>query len=176
MIRLLLFLSFLSPLQAAQSPAPEKSAYFAFVDREFIFTVEMVKPGVPLFNFVSMVEQENAIPAKNIRLSLENRKIPAKFFTIETGDRDPIAVSSMTMHPRSSFGFQLNGDFGEAKELFGVSVQLGNEEFKLAPLESFDFEALAVKINRINLGSPDFSDDWRILKMESLGTRARARK
>jgi hypothetical protein len=164
-----------APKTASIQPL-EKSAYFAFVDRDYIFTLEVEKPGVPIFNFVSMTDQENAIPAKNIQLSLENHKVPVKFFTIDTGDRDPMAVSSMTIHRRSSFGFKLNGDFDNAKELYGAAVRVGNENFTLVPLTSFDFEALAAKVNHINLGSPDFSDDWRVLKLESMGTRSRARK
>jgi hypothetical protein len=159
----------------ASSQPLEKSAYFAFVDHDYIFTIEIVKPGVPLLNFVSMTDQENSVPAKNIRLSLENRKVAVRFFTIDTGDQ-PMAVSSMSVHRRSSFGFRLNGDFGDAKELLGVTIQMGTEDFKLVPLRSFDFETLAIKINRINLGSPDFSEDWRVLHMESMGARSPARK
>ncbi len=170
---------FLLFLLLTQAPAPnqplEKSSYFAFVDHEYIFTIEMAKPGVPLLNFVSMTDQENTIPAKNIRLSLENRKVATKSFTIETGDQ-PMAVFSTMVHPRSSFGFRLNGDFGDARELFGATIQMGGEDFKLIPLRSFDFETLAIKVNRINLGSPDFGDDWRILRLESMGTRSPARK
>jgi hypothetical protein len=171
---LLLLFSLLVQAPASNQP-PEKSSYFAFVDHEYIFTIELVKPGVPLLNFVSMTDQENNIPAKNIRLSLENRKVAAKSFTIETGDR-PMAVFSTTVHPRSSFGFRLNGEFGDAKELFGATIQMGTEEFKLVPLRSFDFETLAIKVNRINLGSPDFGGDWRVLQLETLGTRTPARK
>ena len=50
------------------------------------------------------------------------------------------------------------------------------EDFKLVPLTSFEFENLALKINRLNLGSPDFSDDWRVLKLDTLGARVPARK
>jgi hypothetical protein len=65
-----------------QSPAPpdsekkplEKSAYFAFVDRDYIFTIEGVKPGVFLLNFVSMADQDITLMAKYVRLTLENRK------------------------------------------------------------------------------------------------------
>jgi hypothetical protein len=171
---LLLLFSFL-----AQATAPnaqlEKSAYLAFVDHEYIFTIEVVKPGVPLLNFVSMTDQENSIPAKNVRLSLENRKVAAKSFTIETGDQ-PIGVFSTMVHPRSSFGLRLNGDFGKAEELFGATIQMGDQDYKLVPLRSFDFETLAIKVNRINLGSPDFSDDWRLLRLELIGTRSPARK
>jgi hypothetical protein len=176
------FLMLLSFFAQAVNPATgsnpplEKSAYLAFVDHEYIFTIEIVKPGVPLFNFVSMSDQDIVLPPKSIRLSLENRSAAVKFYTIETGARDPMSVASITIHPRSSFGFRLNGDFGDAKELFGATIRLGTDDFKLVPLKTFDFETLAVKVNRINLGSPDFSDDWRVLKLESMGSRSRARK
>jgi hypothetical protein len=161
---------------STENPPLEKSAYFAFVDREYIFTIEMVKPGAPMLNFISMTDQDVVLPARNIRLGLENRSAVVKFYTIETGAREPMAVSTITMHPRSYFGFQLNGDFGDAKELFGASIKLGAEDVKLVPLKRFDFETLAAKVSRINLGSPDFNDDWRVLKLESMGTRSRTRK
>jgi hypothetical protein len=151
----------------------EKSAYFAFVDREYIFTVEVVKPGVLLFNFISMVDKEQNLQAKLIRLTLENRKIPGKFFIIDTGDpKEPVTVPSLRMRPRSSFGVRLQGDFGDEREFLGVTIRIGEEDFRLVPLASFDFENLSLKVNRLNLDSPDFRDDWRVLKLEMIGTRA----
>jgi len=165
---------------AAQAPADsrlEKRSFFAFVDRDYIFTLEVVKPGVPLLNFVSMADEDMRLQAKNVRLDLENRKAPAKVFAIETGDfRQPMVVSSLTIHPRSSFGVRIDGDFGNGKELSGVTIRLGSEDLKLAPLTSFAFESLVLKVNSINLGSPDFSDDWRVLGLEVLGSRSPAKK
>ena len=173
-----------SAIGPASPPGPsvenkplDQSAYFAFVDREYIFTVEMVKPGVPLLNFISMSEKENNLEAKEVRLTLENRKVAGKVFMVDTGDsKEPVVISSVRMRPRSSFGMRLQGEFGSAKELLGVTVRVGAEDFSLAPLTSFDFENLALKVNKLNLGSPDFNDDWRVLKMAELGTRVRARR
>ncbi len=167
----------------AQSPAKpvprvdakplNKSAYFAFVDREFIFTVEVVRPGVPIFNFVSLVGKDYNLLAKQVRVTLENRKVPGTFFLVDTGDpKEPIIVPSVRMRAQSSFGVRLQGDFGDEKELLGVAVMIDNEDLKLVPLTSFDFENLVLKVNRLNLASPDLDDDWRVLKLESLGTRS----
>ena len=186
MIRLNLLLWF--PILAQlvpQSPAPpgsekkplEKSAYFAFVDRDYIFTIEGVKPGIFLLNFVSMADQDITLMAKYVRLTLENRKEPGKLLTIETGDvKQPMSVTSLAIHPRSSFGLRLDGSFGNVKEIFGATIRLGNEDLKLDPMTSFDFDSLVTKVNHINLGSPDFSDDWRVLNLQRIGTRQPARK
>jgi hypothetical protein len=186
MINLVLLIWFPTLFQLApQSSAPpgsgekplEKSAFFAFVDRDYIFTIEGVKPGVFLLNFVSMADQDVSLMAKNIRLTLENRKEPGKLLTIETGDvKQPMSVSSLAIHPRSSFGLKLDGDFGNVKEIFGAMIRLGNEDLKLEPLTSFDFESLVTKVNGINLGSPDFSDDWRVLNLRRIGERQPARR
>jgi hypothetical protein len=153
----------------------ERSAFLAFVDRDFIFTVEVVKPGVPLFNFVSMSDKEFNLLAKNVRLTLENRKVPGLFFLVDTGNpKEPMIVPSVRMRPRSSFGVRLQGEFGQEKELLGATVRIGDEDLKLVPLASFDFENLALKVNRINLESPDFRDDWAILKLEVIGIRGPA--
>jgi len=162
------------PAAAPAAGPPDKSAYFAFVDREYIFTVEVVAPGVPLFNFVSMSDREFNLFAKQVRLTLANRSLPVEFFLVDTGDpKEPMIVPSVRFKPRSSFGVRLKGALGDAKELWGVTVALGEEDFRLAPLTSLDFENLALKVNRINLGSPDFRDDWRVLKLDFLGSRVR---
>ncbi len=158
----------------AQKPL-DKSRYFAYVGRDFIFTVEVVQPGVPIFNFVSLEETEHNLLAKQIRLTLENRKAPGTYFMVDTGDpKEPVIVPSVHVRPKSSFGVRLQGEFGEEKELLGVSVQIDNQDFKLVPLSSFDFENLALKVNRLNLNSPDLDDDWRVLKLENMGTRSPA--
>jgi hypothetical protein len=155
----------------------EKSSYFAFVDRDYIFTIEVVKPGIPLLNFVSMSDEESRINAKDIRLALANRKVAAKLLSIETGEfQRPMSVASLTIHPRSSFGVRIDGDFGDARQLYGATIRLGDEDLQLAPLSSFDFEVLVAKVNRLNLGSPDFSEDLRVLKLEPLGSRSATRR
>jgi hypothetical protein len=155
----------------------EKSPYYAFVDRDYIFTLEMVKPGVPILNFVSLSENESILLANQIRLTEGIRKIPARLFKVDTGDpKQPVVLATLTIHAKSSFGVTLTGDFDGIKEPSGVTVGIGSEDFRLKPLTSFDFENLALKINRINLNSPDFSDDWRVLKLEYLGSRVNVRK
>lgn len=182
-ICLLLWFCFIAqiPAEPPNKATPElrplqKSAYFAFVDRDYIFTVEIVKPGVPLLNFVSMTEQDVKLQAKNVRFTLENRKAPAKTLVIETGvSSQPINTFILTIHPRSSFGVRVNGEFDNAREFLGAAIRLGGEELKLEPLSGFDFEILVAKVNQINLGSPDFSEDWRVLRLQKMGERSPAR-
>jgi hypothetical protein len=164
-------------VSSAEEPGLEKSAYFAYVDREFIFTVEVVKPGAPLLNFVSLTDGEEKLTAKNIHLQIGNRQAVTSLFHVEA-DRyqQPLTVSSLRMHPRSSFGFRLEGNFGNIEELYGVDIDLGEEKFKLAPLSKFEFETLVLKINRLNLGSPDFRDDFRVLNLELIGLRSFSRR
>ena len=182
-LSLLLWFSFIGqiPAEISNKVPPgnrplERSACFAFVDRDYIFTVEIVKPGVPLLNFVSMTDQDAKLQAKNVRFTLENRKAVAKVFSIETGGLSQVITTVfLTIHPRSSFGVRVSGDFENAQELLGAAIRLGNEELKLAPLSNFDFEILVSKVNQINLGSPDFSEDWRVLRLQKLGERTPVR-
>jgi len=180
MIPLFLFFGFTlfmqTPAPAEKQPL-EKSACFAFVDRDFIFTVEVVKPGVPLLNFVSMTDAEARIQAKDIRLALENRKVSPTLISVETGQfQQPMSVTSIAVHPRSSFGVRLDGNFESAQQLYGASIRIGDDDFRLVPLPRFDFEALVLKVNHLNLGSPDFTEDWRVLKIEPMGERTTARR
>jgi len=166
-----------SPQTSEQRKPLAKSPYLAFVDREYIFTIEIAKPGIPILNFVSMVNAESKLQAKNIQLNLENRKSAAKTLAFETGQfQQPMLLNSITMKPRSSLGLRIECDLGATTELNGATIRIGDENFTLVPLSNYDFENLALKINRINLGSPDFSEDWRILKFEMIGTRSPARK
>lgn len=152
---------------------PGKSAYYAFVGREYIFTIEVVKPGTPLLNFVSLSDGEKKLAANNVILLIGNRKVAVKLFFVDSGPgQEPIPVSSIQMHPRSSFGFRLQGSLGDATELHGAEIKIDRDVFKLAPLSEFDFETLVRKVNRINLESPDFRDDYRVLKLEYIGTRS----
>ena len=163
------------PLTRDAGKPLERSSFLAFVDHEFIFTVEVVKPGVPLFNFVSMSDKEYSLLAKNVRLTLESRKVPGIYFLVDTGNpKEPMIVPSVHMRPRSSFGVRLQGEFGQEKDLLGATVRVGDEDLKLVPLASFDFENLALKVNRINLESPDFREDWAVLKLDVIGTRGPA--
>ncbi len=180
MIPLLLVIGFSLFIQApapTEKPPADRSACYAFVDHDYILTIEIVKPGVPLLNFVSMTDAEARIQAKDIRLSLDNRKASPTLISVETGQfQQPMSVTSIAVHPRSAFGVRLDGDFGDARQLFGASIRIGNDDFQLAPLSRFDFEALVLKVNRLNLGSPDFSDDWRVLRIEPIGSRSIARR
>jgi hypothetical protein len=161
--------------QSGTAAALEKSAYFAFVDRDYIFTVEVVGPGVAILNFVSMADDAKSLPAKQIRMRLDTRTVVARFFLVDTGDpKQPITAPTVTMRPRSSFGVRIQGDLGSAKELSSVIIRLGDEDLRLEPVTSLAFENLVLKVNRINLGSPDFRDDWQILKLEVIGTRSPA--
>jgi hypothetical protein len=166
-----------SGFQADEAEGLEKSAYFAYVDRDYIFTIEVVSPGTPLLNFVSMTDREDNLQAKNITLSFGNRQAAVKLFSIEA-DRyqQPLVVSSIRMHPRSSFGFGLEGSFGKAEELYGAEIKLREEIFKLVPLSKFDFETLVLKVNRLNLRSPDFRDDFRVLDLKLMGQRSSQRR
>src|SRR5207247_4366968 len=56
-------------LWSSDTKTLEKSRYFAFVGRDFIFTLEMYKPGVPILNFVLIVDSDYNFFVKEIRLT-----------------------------------------------------------------------------------------------------------
>jgi len=165
------------PIPEEKAKTLDRSAYLAFVDRDYVFTIELINPGVPLLNFVSMSDAEKRLQAKDIRLALDDRQTAGTVFLVDTSNpKEPMRTSSLRIRSRSSFGVRLNGDFGQAKEIAGATIRMDGEEFKLALLTSLGFESLVLKINNINLGSPDFRDDWRVLNLETLGTRRSIRR
>jgi hypothetical protein len=160
-----------------ESKPPDSSSYFAFADREYIFTIELVKAGMPILNFVSMSDEQKTLFADQIQFEAGNHRVQGRLFQIDTGNpKEPLMTASFRIRPRSSFGATVKGEFEDAREFSAIKLQMGSDIFTLVPLKGFDFENLVLKVNRINLDSPDFKDDWRVLGLDYLGTRAPARK
>jgi hypothetical protein len=96
-----------SGFQADEAEGLEKSAYFAYVDRDYIFTIEVVSPGTPLLNFVSMTDREDNLQAKNITLSFGNRQAAVKLFSIRGLHLD-LGWKAVSEKPRSFMEQKLN--------------------------------------------------------------------
>jgi hypothetical protein len=69
----------------------------------------------------------------------------------------------------------LAGDFEGFHELSEAAIDLGDHRFVLQPIDCLDFEALAERINQVNVDSPDLRQDYAVLKIDLMG-RLEARR
>lgn len=146
--------------------------HFIFLDQEFILTLELVRPGVPIFNFINLGNGSYQLAASDIRIIAGIKLFHPNLFDVETSNRrDPLRVGSMRVHPHSSFGVTLRGSLETVEAIDRVSIQLGNDRFELRSISLAEFDDLSKKISQINLISPDIREDFRVLELKPLGTR-----
>lgn len=160
----------------SQRPEDKQASgkYFVYVDHDYIFTLELVDDKVPVLNFANITDKQQTLSPGSIQLFLRGRRYPVKFLVMDTGnDRETITIPSTKIYGHSSFGYALKGDFGKLEKLDRVVLKVGGEVFELEPISKNDFEMLALKINRVNLASPDIRDDFRVLRIAQKGKRTR---
>ncbi len=171
-----------APLAAQTGPAPGGSGaggetkaskrHFAFVDFDFIFTLELVRPGVPILNFVLPGKGNYFLKADDIRILAGIKLYRPRLMEVDTGQaRDSMRISGIQVHPHSSFGLTLLGDFAGVDAIDRVSIRMGSNQFQLEAIDGESFEVLARQVNRLNLLSPDIREDYRVLKILPRGRR-----
>jgi hypothetical protein len=161
----------LTPLGAGIEGQPSRR-HFIFLDQEIILTLELVRPGVPIFNFVNLGNGSFLLQASNVRIISGIKLYRPNLFDIDTSTRnDPLRVSAIKVHPHSSFGLTLKGNIEAITEIDRVTIELGPDRFELQSISTQDFEALSAKISKLSLISPDIRDDFRVLEIKSLGSR-----
>lgn len=158
-----------------QEKAKPTGKWFAFVDYEFLFTLELVRPGTPILNFVNMGRSSPYLNVSEIRLVSGIKLYRPQLFRIDTSDdKDPMRIASLHVLPKSSFGLTLMGqDIRELESIDKVTIKLGSNQFYLQALEEAAFETLVKKVNQISLISPDIREDFRVLDLRPLGRRQR---
>jgi hypothetical protein len=165
--------------QTTATPVQEKAKptgkWFAFVDYEFLFTLELVRPGTPILNFINMGRSSPYLNVAEIRLVSGIKLYRPQLFRIDTSDdKDPMRIASLHVLPKSSFGLILMGqDIRELESIDKVTIKLGSNQFYLQALEEAAFETLVKKANQLSLISPDIREDFRVLDLRPLGRRQR---
>ncbi len=177
---LILLLS--NSLWATQLPPPELSACHAFIDYDFIWTLEVTAGAggspIPILNIITFSNGEWDLRPEQIHLDKSRRReAEVEKFSIDTGvPGEPYVVQYLKVHGESFIGLDLKGDFEGYSELKEVSIDLGNNRFILERIDCLAFEALAQRINQVNFESPDLHQDYEVLKIELMGKREARRK
>ncbi|MBI4484154.1 MAG: hypothetical protein HY652_14865 [Acidobacteria bacterium] len=166
-------LGILPAVGRADDPVPV-TRHFAYIDYQYIFTLELTARNVPILNFMNFTEDRPTLSSDGVELRWGGQRYPVKFFAIETGNpEEPVLVPNLKLHPRTYFAVLLRGDFASLPGWEQVAVHLESEVFELQPLDPPAFDRLAQRIIRINVRSPDLRDDFRVLGIEHLGKRHR---
>ncbi len=167
--------------QRSNSEKLENSRCHVFVDLEYIWTLEMVEAGrssTPILNIITFGEEELPLKPEQIVLrNQRNRRATVEKFSIDTGvDGDPYVTNYLMVLGGSFLGMDLKGSFSDHAEPKEVIIQLGDDEFRLQPIDCLDYEALAQQINQINFNSPNVEEDFKVLNISPMGIRQPKKK
>ena len=171
------------PASSFQQDSPATSACHAFIDYQFIWTLEVIQePGqsspVPILNIITLVEGQWDLRPSNIHLTgSSGREAEIDRFAIDTGvPGEPYNLHYLKVLGSSFIGMDLIGDFQGFAELQKVTIDLGESRFVLEPIDCLDFETVAHRINQINYESPDIRQDFEVLQIDLMGHREARRR
>lgn len=161
----------------AQNPSPpETSRCHVFIDHQFIWTFEMVDSSnggtVPVLNIITFEKGVWEFRPEQIHiLNRDKREAEVNKFSIDTGViGEPYDTPYLRVRGNSFIGMDLLGEFGQFSEPAEVVVDLGDDRYRLEPMDCLDFGMLAEKINRVNFDSPDIREDFHVLQIPLMGT------
>ena len=183
-IRTLALSLLLSAPLLAQETTPEKlraSRCHVYIDYENIWTLEMNVDGrqpIPILNIITFGDDENPLRPDQIHIfNQRGKQASVEKLSIDTGvSGDPYVTDFLQVLQSSFIGMDLEGDFGDHTEPTQVSVELGDVEFTLEPIDCLDFESLAQQIDQVNFNSPDLTQDFEVLRIPLLGSKGEIKK
>ncbi len=172
--RFLLVLSTAVPALAAEPP--KASLCHAFVDYDFILTLEVVRSRAtvtPIFNVVSLAAGEWELqPGQFKVVDGQGRPIPVENFSFDTGDpNNPQQAPYLKLRGGDSAGFDLVGPFSTVDALSRVSLDLGKERLVLQPVDCDEFEELLDRVGRLEFGSGNVMGAFQTLNLQLMGER-----
>lgn len=174
---LVLLLFFCGSLRAQAGNAAWASSCFVFVDAQYIWTLEVVAAPdnrpVPILNIVILTRGEwDFRPIQISLINMEGRTADVKRFSMNTGvEGEPYLTNYLKVLGNNFIGVDLIGEFEDFRQLSEVSIELGKDIFRLAPVHPDAYEMLASRINQINVDSPDIREDFQVLGINLLGER-----
>ena len=171
LLTLPLFVLLMNPVQAADA-----SLCHAFVDYDFIATLEVVRTRTdvtPIFNVVALASGDWEIePSQLLLLDDQGKTRKVETFSFDSGDPDnPYQSPYLKVRGGQFEGVDLVGDFGDLTGLSKVELTVGEDRLTFQPMDCNDFEKLADRIGRLELGSADTITAFQTLNISLLGAR-----
>jgi hypothetical protein len=155
---------------------PEPSLCHAFVDLDFIWTLEIIRTRqatTPILNVVALASGEWEIQPGQLRLvDPEDQTIAVENFSFDSGDpSNPHLVPYLKLRGGDVAGLDLIGDFRDVRGLRRVEVELGPDRFVLEPLDCTDFEDLVDRIGQMEIGRGNVIAAYQVLNIQLKGQR-----
>ncbi len=168
---LLLFVLSLNPVLGA-----EASLCHAFVDYDFIATLEVVRTRTavtPIFNVVALASGNWEIEPGQLQLIDDQGKThKVETFSFDSGDPDnPYQSPYLEIRGGQFAGVDLVGDFSDVTALSKVELAVGEDQLILQPMDCDEFEKLVGQIGRLEIGSADTIAAFQVLNIPLLGER-----
>jgi len=128
---------------------------------------------IPILNIITFTDGEWDFRPEHIHLiSSSGAEAEIERFSIDTGvPGDPYIVHYLKVLGNSFIGMDLAGEFGGFQILDEVSVDLGDTQFILEPIDCLEYENVARQVNLINYESPNIREDFEVLKIKFKGKR-----
>ena len=155
---------------------PSVSRCHVFIDQKNIWTLEtIVTPGgeiIPILNIVTLSTGKWEFRPRQIHIfNMSGSRAHITKMAMDTGSLgESYLTTYLFIRGNSLIGLELLGNFNHFAEPASVSIDLEKNRFKLKSIDCADFEHLTEKINRINLNSPNVSEDFEVLQINPLGS------
>lgn len=169
---LLLWLGF--PLRGA--PAAEPSLCHAFVDYDFIWTLELIRTRsgtTPILNVITLSAGEWEVQPSQIHVEDESgTRVPIENFSFDSGDpENPYKNPYLKIRGGDFAGLDLVGDFDSVEALSLVQIELAEDLLTMQPMDCNAFEELLDKVSRLEMGSGNSVAAFQVLNIQLLGDR-----
>jgi len=163
--------------QSLEKTSPEASRCHVFIDDQNIWTVEILEDPngdiVPILNIITFSPGGWDFRPQEIYIyNQQGKAATVERFSMYTGvPGEDYLMQYLKIRGNSFIGLDLLGEFDDFTEPTRVAIDLGEDRFQLKPLDCIDYDALAEKIDRINVDSPNLWEDFDVLQIKFLGEK-----
>jgi len=163
--------------QSLEKTSPETSRCHVFIDDQNIWTVEILEDPngdiVPILNIITFSPGGWDFRPQEIYIyNQQGKAATVERFSMYTGvPGEDYLMQYLKIRGNSFIGLDLLGEFDDFTEPTRVAIDLGEDRFQLKPLDCIDYDALAEKIDRINVDSPNLWEDFDVLQIKFLGEK-----
>jgi TonB family protein len=150
------------------------SKSFAFVNQRYAITAEVAGEHKFVLNFINLSDFVIVVqPSEFIYKGASGRYYIGQVFDLESkngrGEMQKYSASYL-LKGHSFAGFSLIGAFHEQDQIEELSVRIGARRYYLQPVESSQFEQLAVKISNLDLENASTAAALEEANIPEMGT------
>jgi hypothetical protein len=150
------------------------SKSFAFVNQRYAITAEVASEHKFVLNFINLSDFVIVVqPSEFIYRGASGRFYIGQVFDLENknarGEMQKYSASHL-LKGHSYAGFSIIGAFHEQDQIEEISVRIGARRYYMQPVESSQFEQLAVKIGNLDLENPSAAAALEEANIPEMGT------